>query len=117
MNPITQFWHNRDCPARGQLGQANLTIHCQKQQRYRCTRSGRTVAATSGTPFYRLHPRSLAGFNRLASMPSTCITIWSSRVRSTSRTSKQMNCGSHCSAAVFGRPWRWQSRRACGWAA
>jgi len=55
MNPITQFCHNRDCPARGQLGQANLTIHCQKQQRYRCTRSGRTVAATSGTPFYRLH--------------------------------------------------------------
>jgi transposase-like protein len=55
MNPMTQFCHNLDCPARGQVGQGNITIHSQKEQRYRCKECGRTFAATTGTPFYRLH--------------------------------------------------------------
>jgi transposase-like protein len=54
MNPMTQFCHNLACPARGQVGQGNITIHSQKEQRYRCTRCGKTFAATTGTPFYRL---------------------------------------------------------------
>jgi transposase-like protein len=54
MNPMTQFCHNLDCPARGQPGQGNITIHSQKEQRYRCTTCGKTFAATTGTPFYRL---------------------------------------------------------------
>ena len=54
MNPMMQFCHNLDCPARGQMGQGNITIHSQKEQRYRCTTCGKTFAATSGTPFYRL---------------------------------------------------------------
>jgi transposase-like protein len=55
MNPMTQFCHNLECPARGQLGQGNITIHSQKERRYRCTMCGKTFAATTGTPFYRLH--------------------------------------------------------------
>jgi len=55
MNPMTQFCHNLDCPARGQVGQGNITIHSQKERRYRCTTCGQTFAATIGTPFYRLH--------------------------------------------------------------
>ena len=55
MNPMSQFCHNLDCPARGQVGQGNITIHSQKEHRYRCTTWGRTFAATKGTPFYRLH--------------------------------------------------------------
>jgi transposase-like protein len=55
MNPMTQFCHNPDCPARGQVGQGNITIHSQKQQRYRCKTCGTTFAATTTTPFYRLH--------------------------------------------------------------
>jgi transposase-like protein len=55
MNPMSQFCHNLDCPARGQVGQANITIHSQKECRYRCTTCGKTFAATIGTPFYRLH--------------------------------------------------------------
>ncbi len=55
MNPMTQFCHNLDCPARGQVGQGNITIHSQKEHRYRCKTCGRTFAATTGTPFYRLH--------------------------------------------------------------
>jgi len=30
-------------------------VHSRTEHRYRCTRCGRTFAATSGTPFYRLH--------------------------------------------------------------
>jgi transposase-like protein len=54
MDPQRQFCHNPDCSARGQAGQGNITIHSQKEQRYRCTACGRTFTATTGTPFYRL---------------------------------------------------------------
>ena len=54
MDPQTQFCHNPDCTARGQLGLGNITIHSRKEQRYRCSTCGRTFAATRDTPFYRL---------------------------------------------------------------
>ena len=55
MNPMTQFCHNLNCSARGQVGQGNITIHSQQEHRYRCKTCGRTFTATTGTPFYRLH--------------------------------------------------------------
>jgi transposase-like protein len=54
MNPQSQFCHNPDCQARGQIGQGNMRVHSQTAQRYRCTTCGQTFAATKGTPFYRL---------------------------------------------------------------
>ena len=54
MDPQTQFCHNPDCPARGQVGLGNIRVHSRAEQRYRCTTCGRTFAATTGTPFYRL---------------------------------------------------------------
>jgi transposase-like protein len=54
MDPQTQFCHNEDCPARGQVGQGNITIHSRKEKRYLCTACGKTFSATKGTPFYRL---------------------------------------------------------------
>jgi transposase-like protein len=54
MNPMSQFCHNLDCPARGQVGLGNITIHSQKEQRYRCKSCRKTFAATTGTPIYRL---------------------------------------------------------------
>jgi transposase-like protein len=54
MNPQPQFCHNLQCPARGHVGQGNIRVHSQIEQRYRCTRCGQTFAATKGTPFYRL---------------------------------------------------------------
>src|SRR5262245_28361573 len=54
MNPQTQFCHNPDCRARGQVGQGNIHVHSQTEQRYRCTTCGQTFAATTATPFYRL---------------------------------------------------------------
>jgi hypothetical protein len=29
MDPQTQFCHNQDCPARGKVGEGNITIHSQ----------------------------------------------------------------------------------------
>ena len=54
MDPQTQFCHNPDCPARGQLDRGNIRVHSRKDRRYRCTTCGRTFAATHDTPFYRL---------------------------------------------------------------
>ena len=54
MNPQTQFCHNLDCPTRGQVGQGNIRIFSQQQQRYDCKVCGKTFSATKGTPFYRL---------------------------------------------------------------
>ena len=54
MNPRTQFCHHPECPARGQVGQGNIGVHSQAEQRYRCKTCGHTFAATKGTPFYRL---------------------------------------------------------------
>jgi transposase-like protein len=54
MDPRQQFCHNAACPARGQVGQGNIGVHSQAEQRYICQRCGRTFAATRGTPYYRL---------------------------------------------------------------
>lgn len=54
MDPREQFCHDPDCPARGQVGQGNIGVHSQAEQRYVCHRCGRTFAATTGTAFYRL---------------------------------------------------------------
>ncbi len=54
MDPQRQFCHNPDCPASGQIGQGNMGVQSQKEQRYVCQTCGRTFAATTGTPFYRL---------------------------------------------------------------
>jgi transposase-like protein len=54
MDPHTQFCPNPDCPARGQRDQGNIHVHSQTERRYRCSTCGRTFAATTGTPFFRL---------------------------------------------------------------
>jgi len=54
MKPPTQFCHNPDGRARGQVGQGNIGVHSRAEPRYRCPTCGQTVAATKGTPVYRL---------------------------------------------------------------
>jgi transposase-like protein len=58
MNPREQFCPNTACPARGEIGENNIIVHSQKEARYQCKICGKTFAATSGTPFYRLHHAS-----------------------------------------------------------
>jgi len=55
VHPQDQFCHNPTCPARGQYGQGNITIHSQQEQRYRCTVCRRTFSARAGTPYFRGH--------------------------------------------------------------
>ena len=54
MDPQGQFCHNLDCSARGQVGQGNIGVQSQQEQRSLCPTCGRTFAATTGTAFYRL---------------------------------------------------------------
>lgn len=54
MDPQQVFCPNRECPARGQVGEGNIGVHSQKEQRYRCRVCGKTFAARTGTAFYRL---------------------------------------------------------------
>lgn len=55
MDPQEQFCPNMACPARGKVGINNIGIHSRKEARYKCNICGKTFAATTGTPFYRLH--------------------------------------------------------------
>lgn len=55
MDPQTQFCPNLSCPARGKSGKNNIVVHSRKEARYKCTVCKKTFAATTGTPFYRLH--------------------------------------------------------------
>lgn len=54
MNPLSVFCHNPACSASGKTGLGNMTVHSQKEARYRCSRCGDTFAATKGTALYRL---------------------------------------------------------------
>lgn len=54
MNPPELFCPNVACHARGQVGQGNLCLHSQRDQRYRCRECGHTFTITKGTLFYRL---------------------------------------------------------------
>src|SRR5437763_12291250 len=54
MDPQQAFCPNLDCPARGQAGRGTIRVHSQQERRFRCSVCGRTFAATTGTPFFRL---------------------------------------------------------------
>jgi transposase-like protein len=55
VDPTQAFCHNPLCPARGQPGLGNIKVHSHKERRFRCTTCRKTFAASTGTPFYRLH--------------------------------------------------------------
>ena len=53
MDPQTVFCPNPECLASGQVGKGNITIHSQKEKRYRCKVCRKTFVETAGTVFYR----------------------------------------------------------------
>jgi transposase-like protein len=55
MDPHGQFCPNANCSARGLSGQGNIGVHSRTERRFKCHTCGKTFAATTGTPFYRLH--------------------------------------------------------------
>lgn len=54
MDPQSIFCPNIHCPARGQVGEGNISVHSKKERRYKCKVCNKTFAETKGTPFYRL---------------------------------------------------------------
>lgn len=54
MNPEQLFCPNINCPARGQTGQGNISLHSQAEKRCICHVCDKTFAVTKGTIFYRL---------------------------------------------------------------
>ena len=59
MDPRAQFCPDPHCPARGRSAAGNIKVHSYPERRYRCTTCRKTFAATTGTPFYRLHKDSV----------------------------------------------------------
>ncbi len=53
MDPQQTFCPNEECPARGQVGEGNITSHGRTRPRYHCKVCGQTFSARRGTPFYR----------------------------------------------------------------
>jgi transposase-like protein len=53
IDPQTAFCPNKGCPARGQVGEGNITIHSQQRQRYWCTVCKKAFSARINTPYYR----------------------------------------------------------------
>ena len=51
MNASQVFCPNRECMARGQVGQGNIVSHGRKRPRYRCKICGKTFSAKEGTLF------------------------------------------------------------------
>src|SRR5215831_7312745 len=54
MDPTMACCPNEHCHARGQIGQGNLGLHSQQEQRFLCHACHKTFSATKGTVFYRL---------------------------------------------------------------
>ena len=54
MNPEQLFCLNPTCPAKGQVGEGNISIHSKAEDRCRCSVCGDTFSCRKGTIFYRL---------------------------------------------------------------
>jgi transposase-like protein len=81
MDSTKVFCPNEACPARGQVGQGNITVHDRKKRRYRCQVCKKPFSERKGTPFYRLrtagdrHAGTQAVGPRVSG-PSHCLCLW-----------------------------------------
>ena len=55
MDPSSVSCPNLACADKGVAGAGNIRVHSRTEARYRCRTCGRTFAATTNTPLYRLH--------------------------------------------------------------
>ncbi len=55
MGPRSQFCPNPHCPDKGLTAAGNIKVHSHRERHFRCTTCRKTFAASTGTPFYRLH--------------------------------------------------------------
>ena len=54
MNLTEIFCPNIECPAKGQTGQGNISVHSEKEKRCYCNVCQTTFSVSKGTIFYRL---------------------------------------------------------------
>ncbi|HYE67961.1 MAG TPA: hypothetical protein VEA58_05075, partial [Anaerovoracaceae bacterium] len=54
MDPQQVFCPNKDCRARGEIGQGNIGVHQRKERRYICHSCQQTFVESKGTLLYRL---------------------------------------------------------------
>ena len=52
MNPEELFCLNPACPAKGQVGEGNISVHSEQEGRCRCNVCGDTFSCRKGTIFY-----------------------------------------------------------------
>lgn len=57
MNPEELFCLNPECPAKGQVGKGNISIHSKQEGRCRCHVCDDTFSCRRGTIFYRLRTK------------------------------------------------------------
>lgn len=57
MNPEQLFCLNPECPAKGQVGKENISVHSEQEGRCRCSVCGDTFSWRKGTIFYRLRTK------------------------------------------------------------
>jgi len=74
MNPEKIFCPNISCPARGQIGEGNIGIHSQKDERYICNECEQTFTTTRGTIYYRLRTDPKIGLQVITLLAYGCPT-------------------------------------------
>lgn len=52
MNPQQEFCRNEKCPDRGKVGEGNIGVHSQKEQRCICRTCGKTFSIRKGTAMF-----------------------------------------------------------------
>ena len=146
MDPQPPFCPNLDCPARGQVGEGNITSHGRKRPRSHCKVCGQTFSARRDTPFYRrrssetlmtqvltlvAHGCPIAAIEAAFGLQARTVRKWiaaagqhaqaiQEQLVEQPRDLQQVQAARsalRCSAESCGWPWRSWSARVCGWAA
>ena len=147
MDPQGVSCANPACADRGVADEGNVKVHSKEERRFRCTSCKKTFAASSGTPFYRLHKDQSSSLCVIALLVRGCPlpavvaafglderTAADRRHESGTRRAcvqryhlqpRELDLGqvqadepyAKARAADPGWPWRWPCLPGCGWAA
>ena len=101
MNPQGVFCANPSCADRGISDKGNVKVHSRKERRFRCATCGKTFAASSGTPFFRLHKDQSLFLTVITLLSHGCpvpAIVAAFGLDERTVASWQHKAGSHCSA-------------------
>ena len=101
MNPQGVFCANPHCADSGVTDKGNVLVHSHKERRFRCATCNKTFAATTGTPFYRLHKQESLFLCVITLLVHGCplpAVVAAFGLDERTVASWQRRAGSHCSA-------------------